>query len=97
LRAIAAIVGFEAKGEMFMKPATKIVIAAVGLAMLGACGGGEGEGGVTAEESRQLNEAAEMLDASPDSLTAGNDAMLGEEAETAPAPAEDANIAVNAQ
>jgi hypothetical protein len=33
---------------------------------LWACGSGdEGNGGLTAEQSRQLNEAAEMLDAAP--------------------------------
>jgi hypothetical protein len=39
---------------------------------------------VTAEESRELDNAAEMLDASPDSLTASEDAALGngESAET---------------
>ena len=53
------------------------VIAAV--LALAACGGGEeqGTGGVTAEESKQLNEAAEMLDASPDSLVISNEAELG--------------------
>ncbi len=51
-----------------------VVVAAV--LALGACGGGEQEGGVTAEESQQLNEAAEMLDASPDSL-ATDEASLG--------------------
>ena len=39
-----------------------------------------GAGGVTAEEAAQLNDAANMVDvedASPDSLTAGEDASLG--------------------
>ena len=45
---------------------------------LGACGGPEeGSGGVTREEAEQLNEAAEMLDASPDSLTAPDETGLG--------------------
>ena len=45
---------------------------------LGACGGNDQkEGGVTAEEAQQLNEAAEMLDASPDSLVAGDETGLG--------------------
>ena len=45
---------------------------------LGACGGNDQkEGGVTAEESQQLNEAAEMLDASPDSLVATDETGLG--------------------
>lgn len=45
------------------------------LVLLAGCGGGE-EGGVTAEESRQLNEAAEMLDASPDTLIAPDETGL---------------------
>lgn len=46
-------------------------------AMLAACGEREGEGGLTAEENRELNNAAEMLDTSPDSLVASDDAALG--------------------
>ena len=54
----------------------KAVIAA--LLALGACGGPEeGSGGVTREEAQQLNEAAEMLDASPDSLAASDETGLG--------------------
>ena len=44
---------------------------------LNACNRHEDSGGVSAEESQQLNNAAEMLDASPDSLAAGNDTPLG--------------------
>lgn len=52
-----------------------VLAAALGL---GACSSGEQkEGGVTAEEAKQLNEAAEMLDASPDSLVAGDETGLG--------------------
>ena len=55
-----------------------MALAAAGsLALLAACGQEQGTGGVTAEESRQLNEAAEMLDASPDSLVAGDETGLG--------------------
>ena len=44
---------------------------------LGACGGPEeGSGGVTREEAEQLNEAAEMLDASPDGLVAPDETGL---------------------
>lgn len=46
------------------------------MAALAGCGGDEA-GGVSREEAQQLNEAAEMLDASPDSLVASDEAMLG--------------------
>jgi hypothetical protein len=51
-------------------------------ALLAGCGG-EPEGGVTAEESDQLNEAAEMLE-SEDTLIAGDETGLanGETANT---------------
>lgn len=54
--------------------------AAAAMLAVGGCSGGEeeqGAGGVTAEESQQLNEAAEMLDASPDSLAVDENAELG--------------------
>ena len=57
---------------------------------LGACGGSEENGGVTAEESQQLNEAAEMLDASPDSLVASEEAPLGNGEAAIPAGNEEA-------
>lgn len=48
------------------------------LLALGACGGTEeGAGGVTREEAEQLNDAAEMLDASPDGLGASDETGLG--------------------
>ena len=60
-----------------MKNSVGLAVVAAVLA-LGGCGGGDQEeGGVTAEEARQLNEAAEMLDASPDSLVAGDETGLG--------------------
>jgi hypothetical protein len=49
---------------------------AAALALLTACGGESGAGGVTAEESRQLNEAAEMLDAAPDTVVASDETGL---------------------
>jgi hypothetical protein len=64
---------------------TRIMIAAAALA-LAACGQqDQATGGLTAEESRRLNEHAETLDASPDSLTAddvdfGNEAWMEGEA-----------------
>ncbi len=83
-----------------MKHSIGLAVAAAVLA-LGACGGGEEQraGGVTEDESRQLNEAAEMLDASPDSLTVSEGTELGNgeaPAETGALPVVD-NGAVNAQ
>jgi hypothetical protein len=52
-------------------------LAAAALLALGACGGGE-PGAPTAEEARELNNAAEMLDtedASADSLTIEDPAL----------------------
>ena len=45
-----------------------LIGAAGALALLAGCGGGNEEGGVTAEESKQLNEAAEMLDTAPETI-----------------------------
>ena len=60
-----------------MKNSIGLVVLAAVLG-LSACGGNEqNENGVTAEEAQQLNEAAEMLDASPDSLVAGDETGLG--------------------
>jgi hypothetical protein len=56
------------------------------LALLAACGGGE-TGGVTEEESRQLNEAAAMLDAGSDTVVAADETGLGN-GEAVAAPAE---------
>ena len=57
-----------------------MTIALALLGLLAACGDREGRGGLTAEEERQLDNAAAMLDdnmidASPDSLVA-NEAEL---------------------
>ena len=57
-----------------------ILVAIGAAAMLAGCGENEGRGGVTAEEERQLDNAAAMLDdnmidVSPDSLVA-NEAEL---------------------
>ena len=52
------------------------------LILLGACGRGGGNetvGGVSREEAAQLDNAAEMLDASPDSLAAPEDMPLDTE------------------
>ncbi len=82
----------------------RIVTAALAAALLAvaACGEEQGAGGVTAEEAKQLNEAAEMLDvedASPDSLTASDEEALGngEAPEVMAQEAEAADEAANAQ
>ena len=59
-----------------------VVAAALVLAALSGCGrrgGDQGVGGVTADEAAQLNNAAAMLDASPDSLAAPQDAATGDQ------------------
>ena len=68
------------------------------LALLAACGSDESRGGLTAEEERQLDNAAAMLDdnmidVSPDSLVA-NEAEL-DAMEAGEAPAND--VAANSQ
>lgn len=48
------------------------------LLALAACGRSEDKaGGLTAEENRQLDNAAEMLDTSPDSLVPADDNVTG--------------------
>jgi hypothetical protein len=48
------------------------------LLALGACGRGDDKaGGLTAEENAQLDNAAEMLDTSPDSLVPADDNIMG--------------------
>jgi hypothetical protein len=82
----------------------RLTTLAAALAALSACGGDENAGGLSAEENRELNNAAEMLDASPDSLVAGEDAGLGngeEPAQTGALPVVDEGgnnvAAVNSQ
>ena len=55
----------------------KIAIGFAALTLLAGCGQGSEPGGVTAEESQQLNEAAAMLDAAPDNVAAGDETGLG--------------------
>lgn len=62
---------------------------------LGGCGGGEdSRGGLTAEEERQLDNAAAMLEENV--FDASADSMVANEAEIEPAPAE-GNEAGNTQ
>jgi len=58
----------------------KAIVAAAlvaGMSMLAGCGDKEGEGGLTAEDNRQLDNAAEMLDVPSDSLVANEEMLLG--------------------
>ena len=55
----------------------RILIAAVLVGALAACTGDESNNAVTPEEAAGLNNAADMLDASPDSLVADSEAPLG--------------------
>ena len=52
------------------------------LALLAGCGG-EPEGPLTAEESDQLNEAAAMLDAAPDTILPANETASNDPASEA--------------
>lgn len=79
--------------------------AASALMLLAACGGGEdtNNSGVTREEAVALDNAAEMLDTSADSLVPADDATLGngempveDAAATGELPVTD-NAATNAQ
>jgi hypothetical protein len=67
----------------------KIVMGLAALTLLAACGQDKGAGGLTAEESRQLNEAAAMLDEAPDAFPT-EEARLGGDA----APAEAGELPV---
>ena len=80
-----------------------MVPALAALISLAACGSDEGSGGLTAEEERQLDEAARMLDenmidVSPDSLVANEAELEAMEAGNEGAVDESANgSATNAQ
>ena len=63
------------------------------LALLAGCGRDEGSGGLTAEEERQLDNAAQMLD--DNMIDVSPDSMVANEAELEAMDAE-ANLAVNA-
>jgi len=74
------------------------------LTFLAGCNRDDNSTTPTEEENRQLDNAAEMLDASPDSMAANEDAPLGngevdvvETEESAPAGEGSANSAGNAQ
>ncbi len=56
--------------------------AALALALLGGCSDDKPVGGVSADEAAALNNAAEMLDASPDGLAAPTDMQPANGAES---------------
>ena len=60
-----------------MKRLGLFTIFAAASVALAACGEKKDEGGLTAADNQELNNAAEMLDASPDSLVASDDVALG--------------------
>ena len=86
-----------------MRHSAGLAVLAAVLAV-GACGGSdEGAGGVTKEEAQQLDNAANMIEVAPDSLSApentdlGNgEAGSGEADQTGELPV-DGNAATNAQ
>ncbi|MGE5722260.1 MAG: hypothetical protein ACM3YM_07340 [Sphingomonadales bacterium] len=66
-------------------------------AALGGCGNkDQSDGGVTPEESAGLNNAADMLDTAPDSLTAADQTPLGKGDEESADAASEAPAASNA-
>lgn len=69
-----------------MRRSFAAIPALAALILLAGCGGGDNEanvGNVSAEEAAQLNDAAEMLDASPDSMTAPENMQLETESNSA--------------
>ncbi len=75
-----------------------------GLTILAGCGDKGDSGTLNEQENRQLDNAAEMLDASPDSATANEEAPLGngdvdvvETEEAVPSNEGSANSAENAE
>lgn len=76
-----------------MKTLHMAAAAFLGAAMLAGCGESGGEGGLTAEDNRDLENAAEMLDVPPDSLVADENAPLG----NGEAPAETGDLPVTTE
>ena len=64
----------------------KRILIVAALAVAACSGGNDANNAVTADEAAGLNNAAEMLDASPDSLIANSEAPLGNG--EAPAPSD---------
>lgn len=69
-----------------MKRSFATLPALAALTLIAGCGGGDNEAGVAgvnSEEAAQLDNAAEMLDASPDSLAAPENMPLETESNSA--------------
>jgi hypothetical protein len=68
-----------------MRRSFAAIPALAALILVAGCNGDNeaGAGNVSAEEAAQLNDAAEMLDASPDSLTAPENMQLETESNSA--------------
>ncbi len=58
------------------------------LALLAGCGGGGQEGGLTADENAELNNAANMLDAAPEALNGVDETGIDTSEANAAAPAQ---------
>src|SRR3954469_10368234 len=74
---LCAAIGQSAAGSSSgrqgtMRKFVAVAALAAGIAALGACNRGGDSNALTAEDNAQLNEASNMLDASPDSLAVGN-------------------------
>jgi len=75
-----------------MRKVIATAVLAASLAMLAGCSEEPGAGGLTEADNRELNNAAEMLDTSPDSLVPSEEAALGNGEEEFP-EGEEATVA----
>jgi hypothetical protein len=60
-----------------MKKLLTVTLMTAAMVALAACGAKKDEGGLTAQDNQELNNATEMLDTSPDSLVASDNVALG--------------------
>jgi hypothetical protein len=78
-----------------MKKLSTLILTTAALVALAGCGAKKDEGGLSAQDNQELNAAAEMLDASPDSLVATDNVALGNGEEPAAGAAEANESAAN--
>lgn len=76
-----------------MKTTKPILLIAAASLALAACGSKKDEGGLTAQDNLELNNAAEMLDTSPDSLVPTDNVALGNGEDEESSDDEDGNSA----